>query len=98
MHNGLRFILMFMVTVICLVYFFVCIRVMIRCCIGLGECVESYKLMPMEMWKKTRERIRKRRRMNVVIIYPVPEALETTEYAVQEAMYSRDVIDAVEVI
>ena len=71
---------------------------MIRCCIGLGECVESYKLMPMEMWKTTRERIRKRRRMNVVIIYPVSEALETTEYAVQEAMYSRDVMDAVEVI
>lgn len=54
--------------------------------------------MPMEIWEKTRERIKKRRRMNVVIIYPVPEALETTEYPVQEAMYSRDIMDAVEVI
>lgn len=71
---------------------------MIRCCIGFGECIEAYKLMPMEIWEKTRERMRKRRRMNVVIIYPVPEALETTEYPVQEAMYSSDIMDAVEVI
>ena len=98
MHNGLRFILMFMVTVICFVYFVVCLSVMIRCCIGLGECIEAYKLMPMEIWEKTRERMKKRRRMNVVIIYPIPEALETTEYPVQEAMYSRDIMDAVEVI
>ena len=97
MENGLRFILMFMVTVICLVYFVVCLRVMIRCCIGFGECIEAYKLMPMEIWEKTKERMRKRRRMNVVIIYPVPEALETTEYPVQEA-HSSDIMDAVEVI
>lgn len=62
------------------------------------ECIEACKLKPIRIWDKARERIRKRRRMNVVIIYPVPEALETTEYPVQEAMYSRDIMDAVEVI
>jgi len=66
---------------------------MIRCCIRLRECKP-----PMDAWHNMRDRIRKRRRMNVVVIYPVPEALETSDFPVQEAVVSRDIMDAIEVV